>query len=81
MASTAGLGCPKRGHKSQGYTIDAKKEGIQGPCCQDWIIPESYRKMSFKNLIDRILAFFNLNHSEEKSKGIWIEDINLNDRP
>ena len=38
----------KRGHKSQGYTVDTEKKGIQCPRCYDWIVPDGDRKKSLK---------------------------------
>ena len=42
--TSTSLRCTKRGHKSQGYSVDTEKKGIQCPCCYDWIVPDRDKK-------------------------------------
>ena len=43
--TSTSLRCTKRGHKSQGYSVDAEKKGIQCPRCYDWIVPDGDKKV------------------------------------
>ena len=48
--TSTSLRCTKRGHKSQGYSVDTEKKGIQCPCCYDWIVPDRDKKKGFLNI-------------------------------
>ena len=48
--TSTSLRCTKRGHKSQGYSVDTEKKGIQCPCCYDWIVPDGDKNSFLKYL-------------------------------